>query len=719
MLRRSGRANDLTVASSDTEAVPERDARGGGAKRDELLPIGERQAWCLGFAVAIPAAVIGGFVVAIWESGWFREYVGVLAPYVAGLLYVTVGVLIVVSVPLRRLRARFRFSSVEMLGGPLALCGAVLVYLVALAGKWEKGDRGGYSAIAGVIPWSDADGYFTGAQRLLFEGHLDDWNSRRPLNGAFLADRLALTNLDLRLALVIQATLLGVACYVAARTVARDLGSIAGIALFAGIYGFASFGVETTLSESLGVTLGALAFAALWNAVRDRDTWLSGAGVLLLALALSARPGTVVLVLVLPVFFAFYLRRGKRINLRALALGATAIVAALGINLSVAASLDGAPSNLNGSFYPTLYGLAKGNEVWTKVYSDYPQLEKMSEPRANRFIRARAIEEIRRHPLTFVRGLARSGGDYLQQTRDTIMGPVERGSVRWALYAGAALAGALALGLRWRTSRWRVLIDLALFGALVFAAPALFGLWEPEYLPLVVVAGGYPAFVVSGTERVRPWVWNFALVSFAAIAVSIPLTTVRDAGPRVYAATVPFFALTFAGAAAILDRLVVGAHEPAPARAPRLSKTSWVPVTVGGSIIAVVLFATPVAMATVTKPEVHPRTCPDGRRPVAFTGGVAVHLVANEPRAEDELDDLDLARFSPEAIEIAGSLQGLPPRTTILQALRLGKPPYFVLAVVDGLVDAPGRTVLYLCGETRATAPAVDLPVFFGAPLGS
>ncbi len=138
---------------------------------------------------------------------------------------------------------------------PGALAGSVIAYLVQLFASWESGGSSWFT-IGGVVPWSDSYAYFGGAQRLLFDGQLDGFNSRRPIHAAFLASELAFTNLDLRKTLVIQAVLLGVASYLAARAVARDLGPLAGLALFAGIYGFGRVGVHTVMSETLGRDAG-------------------------------------------------------------------------------------------------------------------------------------------------------------------------------------------------------------------------------------------------------------------------------------------------------------------------------------------------------------------------------------------------------------------------------------------------------------------------------
>jgi hypothetical protein len=321
----------------------------------------------LGVAVAIPLVVVSLFVAAAFGAERFREGVGRLAPYMPLLLYAAVGVLLAWQLATRFVRGDITRWSSSFVAAPLALAGAVVAYLVPLVDRWENGRRA-YASVAGVLPYSDARGYYIGAQQLLFDGDLDSFNSRRPLNAAFLTFRLAVTNLDLRWSLVIQAVLLGVASFLAARVVARDLGPVAGMALFAGIYGFAAFGVDTVMSESLGVTLGALALAALWTAVRDRRLWVAAVGLFLLTSGMNARAGAFLLLLALPIFLAWRFRRSERFSWKTLGVTLGAVVAALATNVFLVVLLHGAPSNLNTNFNQSLYGLARGNERWTQIY---------------------------------------------------------------------------------------------------------------------------------------------------------------------------------------------------------------------------------------------------------------------------------------------------------------------------------------------------------------
>jgi hypothetical protein len=305
---------------------------------------------------------VGAFIALAWTAEWFREALGWLAPHLSILLWGAVAAVLGISLIRRGIDRSLGdewVRPVRFLAAPAALAASIIAYLVQLFASWENGGASWFT-IGGVVPWSDANSYFGGAQRLLFDGQLDAFNSRRPLHAAFLASELALTNLDLRKALLIQAVLLGVASYLAARAVARDLGPLAGLALFAGIYGFARVGVETVSTETLGVTLGALAFATLWPAIRRPNVWLVAGGSFLLAFSFNFRPGPILLLLTLPVAFAWLLRGSRRINWRVLGLSMAMVIVALSANYIAIFTFHGDSDNLNANANYTIYGMAKG-----------------------------------------------------------------------------------------------------------------------------------------------------------------------------------------------------------------------------------------------------------------------------------------------------------------------------------------------------------------------
>jgi hypothetical protein len=249
------------------------------------------------------------FLLLAWNSEWAREAVSRVFPFLPVALYAVVALASAAGLA-RQLRPQW-FESLDRAWerrpavpvAPFAFGGSVVLYLSSLVHSWETGARG-YFTIAGIVPWSDAEGYFGGAERMLFDNEMDSFTSLHPLNSVYLAGRLALTGLDLRRALVIQTIVVAIAAVIAARAVVKDLGPVAGLALFSGIYGFAAFHTESTMTETLGITFGCLAFATLWTAVREFDVLLAAAGIFLLGVGLASRAGAIALLAVLPLWFA-------------------------------------------------------------------------------------------------------------------------------------------------------------------------------------------------------------------------------------------------------------------------------------------------------------------------------------------------------------------------------------------------------------------------------
>jgi hypothetical protein len=263
-----------------------------------------------------------------------------------------------------------------------------------------------YYSIGGLLPYSDAFDYYDGAMRLLVEGKLDEWNMRRPLNAMLLAVRLALAGHDLRWALLIQAVILGISCFLMARAIARDFGSAAGLILFASLYAVSREHVRIITSESLGLTLGALASTILWLGARERQRYVVAFGLVVMTVALNTRAGAF---LTLPALVAWagwaFRNAGQRFDWRfgTIAMGAVALGFAL--NAAWLKLYGGAFGIGNGNFAFTLYGFSTGQPGWTRLYADYPASSQLGSGAVNHFAYLHAVENIRAHPLDLLRGL--------------------------------------------------------------------------------------------------------------------------------------------------------------------------------------------------------------------------------------------------------------------------------------------------------------------------
>lgn len=283
---------------------------------------------------------------------------------------------------------------------PLLTLLAVAPIVVA----WRSARSNG-TFLAGVFPYSDAGDYVQGALKLLAEGTLEPWSCRRPLNAALLATRLAVVDLSVERALVLQALLLAVAATLGGRAVALDRGHRAGLTVGAGVMIFGAIYTPTTLSESLGLTLGALALALLWHAARTRVAWHLGLGMTALTVALNARSGPF---FALATLLAWTLWDSQRALGGMLSRGAAAVVGAalaFGYNRALLAVHHGAAAGMHGNFSYTLWGLASGGVTWDQAYVRYPEVLGMTDPQAAAFLYARAFEAMRAHPTDLLRGL--------------------------------------------------------------------------------------------------------------------------------------------------------------------------------------------------------------------------------------------------------------------------------------------------------------------------
>ncbi|MDQ6948819.1 MAG: hypothetical protein M3256_21815, partial [Actinomycetota bacterium] len=679
---------------------------------------------------AFVVVVVGGFVSAVRRSYWLRSGVSWLEPKLMVLSCFGL-VVTLVARPIVRARWKGRFPRpkgpvVAMLAAPAALSASMVVFMLPVIRAWQA--AGSNIMVGGVLPMSDSQLYFGGAERLLMFGRLDVYNSRRPLNAMGLAVELAITHLDLRLTLLLQACLLGAACYLATRAVARRSHALPAAALFITVFAGARSTLPTTQSEVLGLTFGLLAFAAIFNALHTRDRRMIVGGMLLLAVALAVRAGPIAVPALLALWFARYRRGSRLLDWRLLGASSLALLVGTALPFMAVVALRGTVANVYGEGGFMFHGLAVGypgwdpkEPGWLHIYVDHPEIIEMSDVQRNRFVMSQFRRELLDHPMTFISATLRSEKNYIAAARDKIMAPAPVSS-RHAVELAAAALGTVVFALRWRRGPPRSAVtDLALFGCLLFAVPVLLDthflqLGNPVWLGPAVAAFGFVALMVVGTGRlVERSLCSMTLAAFAGLALSTPFIGVDST--RVFAAVLPFAALPFVLATQALARtpwaFAVRAGEPATAPPTEpvarsvdssvgvRSTDPWWPLAAGGGLMALVLLGTPVAMAVVAGPDTPVRRCPDGQQAEPMVGGVSVRVVNTPPGAARRLDELPLATFSKNVHALAGPFPAnqlariTGPATVIFGVTARGDDR---IAMVDGDVAAPRSGVLYLCG---------------------
>lgn len=707
----------------------------------------------LTFRWATDVVVVLAFVLAAWSLDPVRELSGLVAGRLPILLYAAAAAALASSWWRRSPRR------LGALAGRAAPTAAVLSYLIPLFGGWETA-RSPYM-IGGIIPWSDANLYFGGAQRILLTGGVDEYGAGRPIHTAFLAVRLAVTGMDLRKALVIGAVLLGIACFLAARAVARDLGPAAGLALFAGIYGFASPAGTSVMTEGLGVTFGALALATLWTAARNRNVPLALAGLVLMTVGQCVRTGALLVLPALAFWLAYHHRQGgHRLHWRVLGMAVAAGALGLALNVGAVVGASGRLASLHGHSGYFLYGLATGHPAWehqkpnwTRVYADFPNATLTGADGAS-FVNDQAMRAIGDRPLLFARTVVKSGVNYLRVSHRVVTAPIRSGAMTNALAVLVLTGAAGALIRRRRQGEVGLATDAVLFGATIVAVIPLSDPWRVSMYPTglftVVTLVAFVAFILVGTRRISTRApLSFAVAGLVGCALFAPLLGADNDSARNFAATVPMMALPLALAMGVLTRdrsterlQPHAATRPEPGESNARRAVRSAPVLVGMGMLGATLFGTPVAAAMIDKPKVVEHRCPDGSVAHAFLGGVSLRVVEEGRGTENRRDALEgsiLEKWAPNAWRLGpGTLPGTAASQTAVRASGDSGARTMLsvitaegndrIAYINGAVDAPETSVLYLCGQDEIDGisgaisrifwpPPITFAYFTGSPL--
>lgn len=288
-------------------------------------------------------------------------------------------------------------------GGIVPLSFTLLLFIFPLAGLWESGMSESV-IVGGLLPYSDAHGYYMNAQRLLTGSYYTSFAARRPLFTGFLALLLWVSNNNLQITLSVMTVLAGLCCFLAAREIQNSFCSIA-----AALFTFLAFMfyrrfIGTTLSENLGLPLGMLGFSLVWGSLRKGTARVYLWGIFVITLALIARAGPFFILPLLMMTGAINLVRNKKGRIFFLLIGFLLIIAGFGVNAWVAQRF-GTPDNaLFGNFSYSLYGIVK-DDGWDRIFIDHPEVSLLAEPQQSKAIYGLAIQTLLRDPLLALQGM--------------------------------------------------------------------------------------------------------------------------------------------------------------------------------------------------------------------------------------------------------------------------------------------------------------------------
>ena len=434
---------------------------------------------------------------------------------------------------------------------PLWLSIVVLLFALQLVSVWG-GQALQFNIIGGLLPYSDAGGYYAGALRLLETGEISTMSARRPLMTGFLATLLLFTQFSLQNTVVLIVGIAALACALAVREFKRTEHTALVLWFVALLFFFYNGFIGTLLTENLGFVFGLLAFLFLWRATTDNSIALYFVGLLFATLGQITRAGALFLLpaLLLWGILVFTKSAPRRLGIFAGA-GATIAVGFL-VNTLFLEVTGGSVKASFSNFSDVLYGLSVGGAGWQQVAIDYPKLARIAEPSRSELIYTIAWTNIVRAPDVFLRVLWDNLYTYL----------IRDGGLN--IVAG--------------TKAW-----------LVVQIPSLAGL------------------ILCVRQCSRPS-RSLLLFSTAGILGSAPLV-VEDGGLRVFAASAPFSAAL----AALGLRWLLRRGDPQQGNSIKQYAHSTRFVLIGGALLVIGCFAGALVSRIGDAAEDHPvLACPEG-----------------------------------------------------------------------------------------------------------
>ncbi len=278
----------------------------------------------------------------------------------------------------------------------------LVLFSLPLIYKWQTAKFDGV-IFGGLLPWADANGYYTGAQRLMEGGYLTEFATRRPLFTGFFTILLVVTGNNLQVSLAILAALNGLATFVAAREIQKAHNAFVAAGFVAICYWYYCAIAGTAMTENLGFCFGALALAFLVRGVERNKLGKIGFGLFLLTIALSIRAGAFFILPALLLWVGLMYKRES--GWKGIVLVGMAVVVALTSNMIFKKVIGNPKGVLFSNYSYTLYGLASGNAGWKQVLIDVPNVKENE-------IFGLALNKIKSDPALFGLGMIRAFQDY-------------------------------------------------------------------------------------------------------------------------------------------------------------------------------------------------------------------------------------------------------------------------------------------------------------------
>ena len=539
--------------------------------------------------------------------------------------------------------------------GQLAGMAATLaLFALALAGVWASGHTQSI-LISGLIPVSDATGYYIDANRILYGTHVSNFSAMRPLFPGFLAFLLSLTGRNLMSAVGILTALAGLAAYIASREIQKTHGTEPAIIFLMSMFLYFRHHSGTTLSESLAVTVSLLGIALIWLGKNRSSGWITLFGIGVMAFALNIRPGAMFVLPALLLWGGWYFRGDKRFSFRFFLVGTALITFVFYLNNLMIDILGGPDGVAFQNFSWAVYGLASGGKSWTYIFQAHPEVFFLNAEEQNRAIYKLTIELILQNPALLIQGALQYWKMFFSNTWYNAYSFVAGNNyhvnevARWSMYFLCGMGV-----VKWWKDR------------------------KDEYASLVLLAG-------------------------LGVLASVPFVPPTDAyRVRLYAATIPFFGLLPAmGVAYLRDRL---GFRLFPKSMPEAPQITW--MVQFSILLLVAVLTTPILIKTNSRPpHLGTESCPSefNMITIRYDPGTYVNVARESTVFLDWMPNFHVSDFrrgshSLADINLIQAMETIAPPRTLFYTLDIQTNKETLVIIRTDELPKPGQLVS-LCGQ--------------------
>jgi hypothetical protein len=246
----------------------------------------------------------------------------------------------------------------------------VLISALPLSGLWASGQSEPYT-LMGLLPFSDASGYYYGAQSFLAGGHFSGMATYRPLSPAILSLMLRITHGNLQVMLTIQTALIALIAAISILFIKDSWGNLAGALFTLLIFFFWRPFIGTLLTENFGLAFGVFGFIfmVLWSKTRKHiDLFL---GVLFLCLGLNIRAGAYFILIGILVLLLIFRKNLPKNSILVFLFG---FFCAWFINSIVSLIYCGKIVGLSSNIFYNLYQLVTNSDSWKSLREMNPSV---------------------------------------------------------------------------------------------------------------------------------------------------------------------------------------------------------------------------------------------------------------------------------------------------------------------------------------------------------